>query len=109
MVAPSLTVLVAASVFAGFNPVTTRTTRAALAADRATADHLPRALAAMFSGILAGMLLARIVSGVVWQSFGWRTMLKQAAVVVIGLVVLTAKFLPRLEPSRRQCSRCSWF
>ena len=101
MAAPSLNLLVAASILVGFGAVTTQV-MVPLAADLAAADQRARAVGVVFSGILAGILLARTVSGVVGQWLGWRAMFGVAAVLAVGLGVLIAVFVPRLERKTSQ-------
>jgi predicted MFS family arabinose efflux permease len=51
------------------------------------------------TGLLMGILLSRVVSGFVAETFGWRAMFVAAAASVALLAVVLAKGLPRFAPT----------
>ena len=99
--APSLNLLVAASVMVGFGAVTTQI-MVPLAADLAAPAQRAQAVGIVFSGILTGILLARTLSGLVGQWLGWRAMFMLAAAFAVGLGALMGTSLPRLAPKGSQ-------
>ncbi|MEY8877897.1 MAG: MFS transporter [Leptothrix sp. (in: b-proteobacteria)] len=99
--APGLNALVVASVLVGFGSVVTQI-MVPLAADLAAPAQRARAVGVVFSGILAGILLARTLSGAVGQWLGWRAMFAIAALLALGLGGLIAATLPRLKPKTSQ-------
>lgn len=61
-----------------------------------------RVVGTVMSGLLVGILLARTVSGLIGQIAGWRTVYEVAALLMLGLIVVLWRELPR-EP-RQQVS-----
>lgn len=54
------------------------------------------------SGLLAGILLARTISGFIGTFLGWRNMYYIAAVFMIILYIAVIRFLPKSEPLSRE-------
>jgi len=51
------------------------------------------------SGVFIGILLARLVSGLVGASLGWRAMYWIASGLMVAIAIVLAKFLPKSRPS----------
>jgi predicted MFS family arabinose efflux permease len=69
------------------------------AAELAPPDSRGRVVGTVFSGLLAGILLGRLLSGTVARYFGWRPMFVLAAGLAVVMGVLLGKVLPRSRPS----------
>ncbi len=69
-----------------------------LATELAPAEEQGRTIGMILSGILMGILLARTLSGVVAQHFGWRAMYWIAAVLALLFAVILRVQLPRVRP-----------
>lgn len=93
---PSLAAMAAASLLVGFAAVTTQV-MLPIAADLAPEQQRGHAVGVVFSGILAGILLARTVSGIVGQLWGWRIMFYSASVTALVVGTILWVSLPRLE------------
>ncbi|HFZ2534589.1 TPA: MFS transporter [Pseudomonas aeruginosa] len=52
----------------------------------------------LMSGLFAGTLLARTISGFVGAHAGWRVMFELAAVIDVALIALVWRYLPHTEP-----------
>lgn len=100
-VAPSLLILAVASAVLGFGAVTTQVLLP-MSADLVPESQRARALGVVFSGVLAGILVARTVSGLVGQAFGWRIMFFVASFAAIALAVTLSRSLPRLPAKTSQ-------
>jgi predicted MFS family arabinose efflux permease len=74
----------------------------ALAAQLSPPQHRGRIVGTLQAGILAGILLARTVSGTVSAHFGWRPMFWLAAAVNLGVLVVLRRVLPRTPPPASQ-------
>lgn len=59
-------------------------------------EHKSRNMGYVLSGLLTGILGARVISGYVGQWVGWRTMFIVAAVLMLLCLVLTLRMLPRM-------------
>jgi len=67
-------------------------------------DHLRgRVVGRVMSGLLLGILLARTVSGVLSDAFGWRSVFWLAAAVMLVQAAVLARMLPR-DPVRERLS-----
>jgi predicted MFS family arabinose efflux permease len=68
---------------------------ASLAAD----DQRGRAVGTVMSGLMIGVLMARVVSGLVASAIGWRPVFIIAAVSMLLLAAVLRRILPAVEPS----------
>ena len=67
---------------------------AALAPERSRG----KTVGTVMTGLLVGILLSRVVSGVVAEYFGWRTMYMIAALAVLLITLTLWRVLPRFAP-----------
>ncbi len=70
---------------------------AALATDR----QRGKTVGTVMTGLLAGILLSRVVSGAVADAFGWRSMYAAAALGVLLITLALWQALPRFTPASR--------
>lgn len=98
--APTVGVLLAASLVIGAM-ATIAQQIIPLAAEMAPADSRGRVVGTVMSGLLAGILLARTISGAVGAYFEWRTMFAIGAVVAAATGVMLFLALPRRPPEQR--------
>lgn len=98
--APNLPLLVIASAFVGMGGATAQqiVPFAAELADPATRG---RVVGTVMSGLLSGVLLARVLSGAVAEYAGWRTMCWVGAGMSVAIAALLAIVLPRSVPTVR--------
>jgi predicted MFS family arabinose efflux permease len=68
------------------------------AATLATPQERGRVVGTIMSGLLIGILLARVVSGFVGAYLGWRAMYWIAAVMMLALIPVLRLLLPREQP-----------
>lgn len=99
--APSLHTLAAASLFIGVGATITQV-MVPFAADLALPEQRGRAVGLVFSGILAGILVARTVSGIIGQVWGWRSMFLVASLVALSLAAILRLSLPKTAPKTSQ-------
>lgn len=57
-------------------------------------ERKARNVGILVSGLLTGILASRVVSGVVGEAFGWRTMYHLAAVFMVGSIFVVLRALP---------------
>jgi predicted MFS family arabinose efflux permease len=72
-----------------------------LAGDLARDDQRGRVLGTVAAGIMIGLLIARALSGLVAEHFGWRAVFVMAAVIMVALAAVLAPRIPRLEPREK--------
>ena len=57
-----------------------------------------RNIGCVLSGLLCGILASRVVSGMVGQWLGWRTMFAVASVAMVALIAVTLAIMPGMKP-----------
>ena len=97
-VASSITVLLVASLAIGLSATLAQDIVPA-AATLVPDAHRGRVVGNVMTGLLLGILLSRVVSGVVAEQSGWRLVFLGAAVTIALLGVALWKQLPRFEPT----------
>ena len=58
-----------------------------------------KAVGIVMFGLLCGILVSRTVSGTIAAHFGWRSVYAFAAFAMVGVAVMLARVLPRIEPT----------
>ncbi len=96
--APSLAWLAGASFLVGLAAVVPHVALP-LATHLAAPSERGRVIGVVMSGLLAGILVARAVSGVVATAVGWRAVYLLAAVVMVVLGIALRSLLPPSPPS----------
>lgn len=96
--APSLTVLIAASLAIGVL-ATIAQQAVPFAAELAPPSERGHAVGTVMSGLLLGILLARTASGLVAQYFGWRAVFAASVVALLALAVVIWIRLPKSKPT----------
>lgn len=91
--APNLVILVIGSVAIGIAASIAQQI-IPFAAELADERSRGRVVGTVMSGLLAGILLARVFSGIVGEHFGWRITYWLAALFTIGLAVMLGRILP---------------
>ncbi len=99
-VAPTVAMLLGASLAIGMAATMAQDIVPA-AATLAPDAHRGKAVGTVMTGLLMGILLSRVVSGFVAQTFGWRAMFVVAAASVAAIGVAAAQGLPRFAPTTR--------
>src|SRR6202047_520648 len=99
--APSLVWLDIASLMLGMTSAVAQVL-VALAAQLSPPQHRGRIVGTLQAGILAGILLARTVSGTVSAHFGWRPMFWLAAAMNLGVLIVLHRVLQRTPPPASQ-------
>src|SRR5258705_8616767 len=94
VIAPSLVWLDIASLTLGMSSVLAQVL-VAFTAQLSPPQHRGRIVGTLQAGILAGILLARTVSGIVSAHLNWRLMFWLAAPTNLGLLVVLHRVLPR--------------
>ena len=95
--APSFTILVAASVAIGMTAAVTHII-VPLAPELAGAGEEGRGLGVVMTGLLLGVLLARTVSGAIAEALGWRAVFLLGALSTSAFIPLLWRQLPALPP-----------
>lgn len=62
-------------------------------------EHKSRNMGFVLSGLLTGVLAARVISGYFGGWLGWRAMFGIAAVVMLLCLVVTLQMMPKMSPS----------
>jgi predicted MFS family arabinose efflux permease len=96
--APSLPLLVAASFGVGLLATVAQDIVPAVAT-LAPAARRGRAVGTVMTGLLLGILLSRVVSGLVAEQWGWRAMFGLAAAAMTVMAVVLFWRLPRFTPT----------
>jgi len=96
--APGLTWLAAASFLVGFTTVVPHVA-VPLAAHLAAPGERGKAIGAVMSGVLVGILLARTVSGFVGGALGWRSVFLMAGGLMVALGFALQRLLPPSPPT----------
>jgi predicted MFS family arabinose efflux permease len=97
-IAPSLLWLDIASLTLGVSSVLAQVL-VTFAAQLSPPKHRGSIVGTLQAGILAGILLARTVSGIVSAHLSWRLMFWLAAAMNLGLLVVLHRVLPRTPPA----------
>ena len=98
--APGVATLTLASVAVGLAASVTQQI-VPFAAELAAPGARARAVGAVMSGLLAGVLLGRVFSGVLAEHFGWRATFGAAAALGVLVALGLAALLPHSRPSVR--------
>lgn len=70
-----------------------------MASDLAQPEKKVQAVGMVMSGLLIGILLSRVFSGIIGSYFGWRQVYGVAAVIMVLLWFAIYRFLPETEPN----------
>ncbi len=96
----NLVLLTLASVLVGIGGSTAQQV-IPFAAELASPETRGRAVGVVMSGLLSGVLLARVVSGAVADQFGWRAMYWLAAAAALVMAFGIRLILPKSQPATR--------
>jgi predicted MFS family arabinose efflux permease len=96
--APSVGVLLFASLAIGLCATLAQDIVPA-AATLAPEQHRGKVVGTVMTGLLLGILLSRVVSGLVAEHFGWRTMFVVAAASIAAFGVAAWRGLPKFHPT----------
>lgn len=97
-IAPSIHLLLAVSFAVGLAATLAQDIVPA-AATLAPERHRGKVVGTVMTGLLLGILLSRVISGVVAEHFGWRAMYMIAAASVALIGVVAWRGLPRFRPT----------
>ncbi|MBN9415086.1 MAG: MFS transporter [Candidatus Eremiobacteraeota bacterium] len=98
--APSFELFALASLTIGFTSVVAQVL-VPFAAHLAKDHERGRVVGQVMSGLLAGILLARAVSGLVAEEWGWRNVFRLSAVLLVFLNLWLGVILPRRQPTSK--------
>ncbi|ONG49750.1 MFS transporter [Pseudoroseomonas deserti] len=96
--APSLPLLLAGSLAIGLTATVAQDIVPA-AAILAPAAQRGRMVGTVMTGLLLGILLSRVASGIIAENFGWRTVFLVAAIAEAGILAAAFAGLPRFSPT----------
>jgi predicted MFS family arabinose efflux permease len=96
-IAPNINVLIIASYLIGIFSLIPQLL-VPMTAHLAKPEERGRKIGFVMSGLLLGILLSRVISGVVDSYFGWRAMFYIAAGVMVIIWILLFFLLPEVEP-----------
>lgn len=97
-VATTLSILISASLAVGFF-ATLAQQAAPFAAELTPPEQRGRAVGTVMSGLLLGILLARVASGFTAAYFGWRAVFLASIVAMLALACIVLRFLPHSRPT----------
>ncbi|MFJ5698652.1 MFS transporter [Arthrobacter sp. NPDC093139] len=100
VLAPNFTVLLTTLALVGFTNVAGQLLLP-LAGDLATDEQRGRVVGTIASGFLIGILLSRMVSGIVADIFGWRMIYVAASGMMLVLAAIMSRAIPVLAPRNR--------
>lgn len=100
VLAPNFAALLTALALVGFTNVAGQLLLP-LAGDLATDKQRGRVVGTVASGLLTGILLSRVVSGIVADLFGWRMVYVAASVMMLVLAVIMSRAIPTLVSRER--------
>ena len=100
VLAPNFALLLSTLALVGFTNVAGQMLLP-LAGDLATDEQRGRVLGTVASGLLTGILLSRLVSGIVADVFGWRMVYVLASGTILVLAVIMWRAIPVLAPRER--------
>lgn len=96
-VSPTLWVLIGSSFFIGATSSIPQMF-VPMAAELSDEKNKGKSIGIVMAGLLIGIIGSRVISGLVGEQFGWRTMYYVAMVIMVILFILLYYKLPRLHP-----------
>ncbi|EHJ02256.1 major facilitator superfamily MFS_1 [Clostridium sp. DL-VIII] len=93
----SFYIICAASLFIGFTSVITQLL-VPIAAQMANKNERGSVIGKITSGLLIGMLLSRVISGLLGNYFNWKTIYLIASIAMIILSIILRILLPQFQP-----------
>ncbi|MDR0612131.1 MAG: MFS transporter [Dysgonamonadaceae bacterium] len=97
---PSLAMITAASFFLGLSSVIPQIF-IPLTAQLSKPGEAPKNIATVVTGLLTGMLLSRVFSGILAEYIGWRAVYLTAMVVLFCFGIILVVRLPEIQPAFR--------